>query len=82
LAAGVPYVQPAHGAFPEIHQRLGGGHLYAPESPAELADRLREVLGDLRALRRLGRSGRERVLQDASTIHEAQRFIEILQCIV
>ena len=27
-AAGVPYVQPAHGAFPELHQRLASGWLY------------------------------------------------------
>lgn len=78
LAAGVPYVQPSHGSFPEIHQRLGGGHLVAPESPTELAERLKEILADRDALRRLGQQGRERLLDDATTEHEAKRFAEIL----
>lgn len=78
LAAGVPYVQPSHGSFPEIHQRLGGGHLVAPESPTELAERLAEVLADRVALRHLGQQGRDRLLGGATTAHEANRFEEIL----
>lgn len=79
LASGVPYVQPAHGAFPELHHRTGGGHLFDPEQPAELADRLQEVLQDLDASRALGLKGRQVVLDSASTNHEAQRLVELLQ---
>ena len=78
LAAGVPYVQPSHGSFPEIHRRLGGGHLVAPESASELAARLEEMLADRETLRQLGQQGRQRLLEDATTAHEAQRFEEIL----
>lgn len=79
LAAGVPYVQPNHGAFPEIHQRLGGGHLVSPESSQELSQRLVCVLQDLPAARALGIQGRERVLQNASIQHEAEQFAHLMQ---
>jgi len=79
LAAGVPYLQPAHGAFPEMHQRLGGGYLFDPESPGELAARLSEVLHDTAALRLLGAQGRQNVLEQVTSEHAAERLIELLQ---
>jgi glycosyltransferase involved in cell wall biosynthesis len=44
MAAGVPVVQPHHGAFPEIIRKTGGGILVAPENPQSLADGLLTVL--------------------------------------
>ncbi|MEC8554037.1 MAG: glycosyltransferase family 4 protein [Planctomycetota bacterium] len=78
LAAGVPYLQPAHGAFPEIHERLGGGRLFPPESASVLAEGLAEMLADRMALRQLGAAGRTNVLQTASSRQEAERFSQIL----
>ncbi len=78
LAAGVPYLQPAHGAFPEIHERLGGGRLFPPESASVLAECLAEMLADRMALRELGAAGRTNVLQTASSRQEAERFSRIL----
>jgi glycosyltransferase involved in cell wall biosynthesis len=46
MAAGVPVVQPRHGAFPEIIRNTGGGILCEPESPQALADSLLTVLRD------------------------------------
>lgn len=40
LAAGVPVLQPAHGAFPELIASTGGGECFAPEDHHDLADRL------------------------------------------
>ncbi len=79
LAAGVPYVQPAHGAFPEMHQRLGGGYLFDPESPGELARRLSEVLRDTTVLRMLGAQGRKNVLEQVTSKQAAERVIELLR---
>ena len=81
LAAGVPYVQPAHGAFPELHQRLGGGHLVPPNSSTELAAKLGDVLSDRNGLRALGQTGRDAVQTLGSNAAEAQRFAEILQAV-
>ena len=44
LAAGVPVVQPDHGAFPEVLAEVGGGLLHRPEDPQHLAERLHELL--------------------------------------
>ncbi len=79
LAAGVPYLQPAHGAFPEMHARLGGGLLFDPQNPHALAERLREMLNDRAGLRALGESGRQSVFQRASIDHEARNFVTLLK---
>ncbi|MBS0206896.1 MAG: glycosyltransferase family 4 protein [Planctomycetes bacterium] len=50
-ANGLPVVQPAHGAFPQLIESTGGGLLVEPESTAELADALAKILTD-DALRR------------------------------
>ena len=78
MAAGVPYVQPNHGAFPEIHERLGGGYLVDPHSASALARRLEDVLGNVAELRRVGRQARQAVLQNATTLHEAKVFAQLL----
>jgi glycosyltransferase involved in cell wall biosynthesis len=46
MAAGVPVVQPDHGAFPEIIRNTGGGILVEHENPRSLADGLLKVLLD------------------------------------
>jgi glycosyltransferase involved in cell wall biosynthesis len=46
MTAGVPVVQPDHGAFPEIIRKTGGGILVEPENPRSLADGLLKVLRD------------------------------------
>jgi glycosyltransferase involved in cell wall biosynthesis len=61
LAAGVPVLQPDHGAFPEVLADVGGGHLHRPEDPAHLAERLAELLLDLPQLWELGRVGQRAV---------------------
>jgi glycosyltransferase involved in cell wall biosynthesis len=65
-AAGVPVVQPATGAFPEIVERTMGGIIYTPDSVEELSDSLLKLLkeNDLRS--RLGKQGREKVLAELS----------------
>lgn len=79
LAAGVPYVLPAHGAFPELHRKHQAGHLFAPESTEELADRLQELLANPPAAAELGAAGRESVLAHASTQAEAKHWIELFE---
>jgi glycosyltransferase involved in cell wall biosynthesis len=82
VASGVPYVQPAHGAFPELHGRLRAGHLFTPEDADELTERIGEVLDDLASARQLGLQGRQTVLDSAATEHEAERLVNLLQPLV
>jgi glycosyltransferase involved in cell wall biosynthesis len=58
LAAGVPVVQPDHGAFPELLAQTGGGVLAPPNDPLRLADALHELLTDHETRARLAREGR------------------------
>jgi glycosyltransferase involved in cell wall biosynthesis len=44
LANGVPVVAPRHGAFPEMLEQTGGGLLFEPNNPAELAKTLRSLI--------------------------------------
>lgn len=65
-SAGVPVVQPATGAFPEVVGRTTGGITYSPDSVSELAENLLKLLrdDDLRSL--LGKQGKEKVLTQLS----------------
>ncbi len=63
MAAGVPVVQPRHGAFPELLEDTGGGLLVEPESPQALADGIRRLVADPALRRHLGRAGRAAVLE-------------------
>jgi len=65
-SAGVPFVSPATGAFPEIVARTTGGITYSPDSVTELAASLRQLLNDKEKLDRLGRQGKEKVLSELS----------------
>ena len=81
-ANGVPVVQPAHGAFPELIESTGGGLLVAPDSIDALADGLRTMLTDHDFRDRAGRAGeaavRERFTADvmaSDTITLLNQFI-------
>jgi len=62
LASGVPVVQPAHGAFPELLASTGGGVLVPPLDPAALADQWQRLMEDPLRRRELGMAGRNGVL--------------------
>jgi glycosyltransferase involved in cell wall biosynthesis len=57
MAAGVPAVQPALGAFPEIIGESGGGITYEPNTPEKLAEALAVVLSDKNLLVDKSRNG-------------------------
>lgn len=61
LANGTPVVQPAHGAFPEILSRAGGGLLVEPRDPQALADSLELMIRDAKRREELGMQGAEGV---------------------
>jgi len=62
MAAGVPTVAAAHGAFPELVEDGVTGLLHQPNEAASLADRLREVVGDRN--REMGDAARVRYEKD------------------
>jgi glycosyltransferase involved in cell wall biosynthesis len=77
MAAGVPVVQPNHGAFPEIIRKTGGGILVEPENPQSLADGLLRVLRDHELRGELARRAYAGVREHYRVDAMAQRTVEI-----
>jgi glycosyltransferase involved in cell wall biosynthesis len=61
MANGIPVVQPAHGAFPEIIDKTGGGIPVPPGDVDALARALFDLLVDREKAARLGKGGAEGV---------------------
>ena len=57
MASGVPVVQPALGAFPEIVEISGGGVTYSPNTPENLSKAWAELLNNPEKLEKLSIDG-------------------------
>jgi glycosyltransferase involved in cell wall biosynthesis len=77
LASGVPAVQPAAGAFPEMLGATGGGVLYDPGDPGALAGALASLLDDPARARELGRRAREGVARHYAVAAMAGRYLDL-----
>ena len=77
LAAGVPFVQPSHGAFPELAASTSGGRLCAPNDPEDLSRHLRDLLSDRQARIELGQIGRQAVLDRHSADVMARETLKV-----
>jgi glycosyltransferase involved in cell wall biosynthesis len=62
LAAGVPVVQPDHGAFPEVLNDLQGGLLVPPDNPQALAEALSQLISNPSLRKELAKRGQANVL--------------------
>jgi glycosyltransferase involved in cell wall biosynthesis len=79
MAAGVPVVQPALGAFPEIVGLAGGGTIYQENTPEALAESLERLLSDPKELDRLSRNGNQGVKEHFRIDLQAERMIDIYE---
>ena len=77
MAAGVPVVQPGHGAFPEMIERAGGGLIVKPDDPDALADGLLTLHTDPELAASLGRAGAAGVRAHYSAERMAERVEQI-----
>ena len=76
-AAGVPVVQPATGAFPEIIEMTGGGIIYQPDTVEELSDSILKLSVDHSLRSELGAKGRKGVEDFLSMRNMAPGIIDI-----
>ena len=81
LANGVPFVQPAHGAFPEIQERTGGGVLTEPGDTQQLAEALLGLARDPERRRELGRRGAAAVQERFGVARMAERTEALLSAL-
>jgi glycosyltransferase involved in cell wall biosynthesis len=63
LVSGIPLVQPALGAFPEIIEKTGGGVFYSPNTAEELASKWSELLSNPDKVMEMSEKGRKSVLE-------------------
>lgn len=82
LAAGVPVVQPRHGAFPELIEATGGGLLCEPNNPEALAETIDRLLADPAQARALGQAGRKAVLERFSIQHMARSYLDLFAALI
>lgn len=76
MASGVPVVQPALGAFPEIVGLVNGGIVYQPNTPEALCDALANLLSDPTKLGELGRNARAGVETNFNIHDHAKEMID------
>ena len=82
LAAGVPVVEPATGAFPELLEITGGGILCEPNNAAALAAALERLLLDPDHARQLGQQGRKTVFSKFNIDQTAEETVRICKGIL
>ena len=76
LASGVPVVQPALGAFPEIVDLSEGGVIYEPNKPKELAKALEDLHENTEKLSSLSKKARDGIIQHFSIHDQASRMMK------
>jgi glycosyltransferase involved in cell wall biosynthesis len=72
MACGVPFVQPNHGAFPELKQRTHGGLLVTPGDPLSVASGLATLAGNRGLVETLGRNAYQGVRKHYTARHMAE----------
>ena len=78
MANGVPVVQPAHGAFPELIETTGGGLLFEPGNTQAHADSLSNLVTDTPGRLRLATAGHSGVRAEFDSGTMARRLLEVV----
>lgn len=79
MASGIPIVQPALGAFPEIISLSGGGRTYSPNTPEKLTDAWAALLHEPATLNTLSHKAREGVIKVFNIHDHANEMIALYQ---
>jgi glycosyltransferase involved in cell wall biosynthesis len=77
MASGIPVVQPALGAFPEIVKASNGGAIYSPNSADALCEKWQEVLQDTSRLDSLSHNSRKAVEEIFNLHRTTAQLVEI-----
>jgi glycosyltransferase involved in cell wall biosynthesis len=81
MANGVPVVQPDHGSYSEMVAETRGGVLCRPHDPADLADKLAELLCDPVRATELGLTGQQAIHDRYHAGAMASQTLELYQCL-
>ena len=75
-SAGVPVIQPATGAFPEIIKQTGGGVLYSPDTVEKLAETICETIEDSKKIDEMSKMGRIAIEEKLSSGKMAEKLLK------
>lgn len=78
-AAGIPVVQPATGAFPEIIEKTQGGITYWPDNIDELSASLTRIVSENNLRATLGEAGKKNVLRDFTLTTMSQGLAKVYE---
>ena len=81
MASGVPVIQPALGAFPEIVNAAGGGIIYEPNSSSKLAEILANLLSDSNLKRKLSSEGRSGIENKFDIDQQTKEMVSIYKIV-
>jgi glycosyltransferase involved in cell wall biosynthesis len=82
MANAVPVVLPDHGSFTEMIADTGGGLLHCPLDPADLADKIAELLLDPQRATQLGTNGQRAVHDRYNAPAMARQTVELYKDII
>ena len=82
LAAGIPVVQPALGAFPEIIEQSGGGIVYPDNNANELAAALSELLRNNELAAELSLNARQSAIETFNIHEQAKKMISVYEEVI
>jgi len=77
MAAAKPVVATQVGAVPDVVKDGETGVLVAPQKPSALSEAIKKLLGDGELSQRMGRRGRERIIEEYSASRMAERYAEM-----
>ncbi len=82
MASGIPMVQPALGAFPEVIETSGGGVVYAENAPEQLAEALASLILDEEKLQEYSAAGLAGVKQHFDIHAQAKKMVKVYESVL
>ena len=79
MSSGIPMVQPALGAFPEVIEASGGGLIYAKNNPEHLAEALASLIMNDTKLQELGAAGLAGVKAHFDIHAQAKKMVAVYE---
>jgi glycosyltransferase involved in cell wall biosynthesis len=79
MASGIPMVQPALGAFPEVIKVSGGGVVYGENKPEHLAEALASLIFNDQKLQELSTAGLSGVKQHFDIHAQAKKMVAVYE---
>ena len=79
MASGVPMVQPALGAFPEVIETSGGGVIYGENEPERLTEAMKKLIFDDARLQQLADAGIAGVKAHFDIHAQAKKMVDVYE---